>query len=356
MELGPSKGAIRTAIELLASKRAVPSQLLEGCLNEIASGGASDTQIGAFLMGLAMKGVEVDELATIARWMRSRALPVRPKVYKELIDTCGTGGGALTFNVSTANAIAAAAAGIPVAKHGSRSISHGSGSADVLEALGVNINLTPRQAERLIEEVGFAFLYAPLFHPMMNKVLKHESELGVKTVFYTVIGPLINPAGVRRHVLGVYRKELVEPIAEVLAELGYARALVVHGLDGLDEISNVGPTLIAEVRDGRLRDTYVVEPEEMGVRKAKLSEIRPEEDNPKHNADIILRIFSGVERGARRDFLLVNLSGSLVVGGLAKDLRDGVELARSVIDSGAAMKKLNEVIKASRSVGGVDEA
>lgn len=255
-------------------------------------------------------------------------------------------------NVSTASAIMSAAAGVPVAKHGSRSIFHRSGSADVLEALNINITLTKEQAERLIESVGFAFLYAPLFHPIMHKILGPESELGVKTVFYTVVGPLISPAHVKAHILGVYKRELVEPVANVLAKLGYMRALVVHGINGLDEISNVGPTLIAEVENGKLKDIYEITPEEVGVKRADPNEIKPGVDNPQHNAEILVKIFKGELLGPKKDFLLVNTAEALVVGGLTKDLKDGIEIAKNILAEGEVYRKLHRpsIIKALKSV------
>lgn len=344
------KRAIQLAIEKITYKDELDRHEIFQVLEEIKNGGATPVQIGGFLVGLVMKGVSVSELAAIAEWMRNNAIVVKPKVRRLLIDTCGTGGGLLTFNVSTANAILASAAGVPVAKHGSRSISHKSGSADVLEALNVNINLTKEQAERLIEEVGFAFLYAPLFHPVMHKVLGPESELGVKTVFYTVIGPLISPAHVKAHVLGVYKKELVEPVAQVLAKLGYTRALVVHGLAGLDEISTVGPTLVAEVVDGVVKDIFEIVPEDLGVKRARIEDLRAEVDNPRCNAEIIIKLLKGELGGPKKDFLIANAAGSLVVGGLAKDLKEGAEMAENVLSEGLAYKKLEEIIEVSNKV------
>ena len=344
------KKVLQKVIEKLTVKKDLEREEIFNVLEEVKTGNATNAQIGGFLVGLVMKGVTVDELSAIAEWMRQNAVVVKPKVRGQIIDTCGTGGGVLTFNVSTASAIIAAAAGIPVAKHGSRSISHKSGSADVLEALGVNINLSKEQAESLIEKVGFAFLYAPLFHSVMGKVLGPESELGIKTVFYTVVGPLISPAHVKAHILGVYKGELVEPVARVLANLGYVRALVVHGLDGLDEISNVGLTLVAEVQNGRVSDVYTISPEELGVHRAKLEELQPEIDDPKCNAEIIKRLFKGEKVGSKRDFLLLNAAGALYVGGVVKDLKNGVEVARNILDEKQAYRKLEEIVEASRMV------
>jgi anthranilate phosphoribosyltransferase len=222
-------------------------------IGDINNGEVTDVQIAGFQVALLMKGASLAEIAAIAKAMRQNCVSLKPKVTAELMDTCGTGGGLSTFNISTATALVAAAAGIPIAKHGSRSISSLSGSADVLEALGVNINLAPAQVEKLIEEIGIAFIYAPLFHPVMCKVLPPETELGIKTIFYTIIGPLINPAFAPRHLLGVYKPELLDTVTYVAKELGYTNAMFVHGTDGLDEISLLGTTKINELKNGEVR-------------------------------------------------------------------------------------------------------
>lgn len=310
----------------------------------LKDGKLSDAQIGAFLMGLTMKGPTVDEIAGIVKGMKDVCNMIRPKVDR-LIDTCGTGGGLTTFNISTANAIIAASE-VAVAKHGSRSISSLSGSADVLEALGANINLSPEQAERLIEKVNIAFLYAPLFHPVMGKVLQPESQLGIKTVFYTIIGPLINPADARRHVLGVYRPELVNIVAEIVSALKYEHVLIVHGLDGLDEISPIGKTVVAEVRKEKV-EKYEIAPEDFKIERCSIEDIAG--GTPEYNAEVIKRIFSG-EKGAKRDAVVLNAAASLYVGGRVSSLEEGVELAQNIIDEGLAMKKLEEFITESRNV------
>lgn len=316
----------------------------------LKDGKFTDAQIGAFLLGLTMKGPTVGEIAGIVKGMKDVCNMIRPEVDK-LIDTCGTGGGLTTFNISTANAIIAANE-VAVAKHGSRSISSLSGSADVLEALGVNISLKPEQAEKLIEKIGIAFLYAPLFHPVMGKVLKPESELGIKTVFYTIIGPLINPADAKRHVLGVYKPELVDMVAEIVAALNYEHVLVVHGLDGLDEMSPIGKTVVAEVRNGKM-EKYEIAPEDFGIERCSIEDIAG--GTPQYNAEIIRKIFSG-EKGARRNAVVLNAAASLYVGGAASSLKDGLELANNIIDEGLAMEKLEEFIKESRKVCADDGA
>ena len=310
----------------------------------INSDGISDVQIAGFQVALLMKGASLREIAAIARAMRENCIPLRPKVEGELMDTCGTGGGLSTFNISTATALVAAAAGIPVAKHGSRSISSLSGSADVLEALGVNINLTPAQAETLLEQVGIAFIYAPLFHPVMCKVLPPETELGIKTIFYTIVGPLINPAFAPRHLLGVYQPELLDTVTYVAKELGYTNAMFVHGTDGLDEISLLGTTRVNELKNGAVRQ-YEIRPEDFGLHRCALEDIKT--GTPDENAAVITGVFSGAVSGPRRDAILLNAAGALIVGGKAADFPAGLALAAELIDSGAAMEKLLELRAAS---------
>ncbi len=304
----------------------------------------SDVQIAGFLVAILKKGPTNSEVAGIARSMRANAIPVRPKVEDSLIDTCGTGGGLTTFNVSTANAIVAAAGGIPVAKHGSRSISSKCGSADVLEELGVKIDLTSQQMERLIEKVGISFLFANKLHPVMGRVFGPENELGIKSIFFTIIGPLINPADAKRHVLGVYQPELVDQVADVVSKLGFEHALVVHGLDGVDEISLLGETRIAEVKNGEI-DTYTVSPEDFGMQRCEIGAVAG--GTPEHNAQIIRDIFFGKERGPKRDLVVLNAAGSFVVADKARTLQEGVQMAKEIIDSGRAADKLSEFIRVS---------
>ncbi|MGE5580194.1 MAG: anthranilate phosphoribosyltransferase [Bacillota bacterium] len=307
----------------------------------------SDVQIAGFQVALLMKGASLAEIAAIAKAMRQNCVPLRPRVSAELMDTCGTGGGLSTFNISTATALVAAAAGIRIAKHGSRSISSLSGSADVLEALGVNINLKPAHVERLIEEIGIAFIYAPLFHPVMGKVLPPETELGIKTIFYTIIGPLINPAFAQRHLLGVYRPELLDTVTHVAKELGYTKAMFVHGTDGLDEISLLGPTRVNELEDGEIRK-YEIRPEDFGLERCTLDQIKT--GTPEENAATITGVFEGKIDGPRRDAILFNAAGALIVGGKAASFPEGIALAANLIDSGAALEKL-EQLKAMSNAG-----
>ncbi len=315
-------------------------------IDSINAGQLSDVQIAGFLVGLLCKGPSIKEVAYIAQAMRKNCIPMKVSVKSELTDTCGTGGGLTTFNVSTANAILTAAAGVPVAKHGSRSISSPSGSADVLEALGVNIDLTPEQAARLIESIGISFIYAPNFHPVMLKVFGPENQLGIKTIFFTIIGPLINPTGARNHTIGVYKPELVNMMANVVAEMDFNHVIVAHGMDGLDEISLLGKTSIAEIRQKQIK-YYEVSPEDFGLKRCSLKDIAG--GPPAFNAQVIRDIFSGTERGPRRDFLVLNNAAALYVSGKARSIGDGIELSRSLIDSGAARRKLQELAEKSHA-------
>lgn len=338
---------IQAALRRLTIGEQLPEEEIFQIISGIRKGEISDVQIAGFLVALLMKGPTIREVASIARAMRANCEQISPRVKGELIDTCGTGGGRTTFNCSTAVSIVAAAAGIPVAKHGSRSLSSSSGSADVLEKLGVAIDLTPKQAERLIETAGISFLYAPNFHPVMHKVLPPEMALGIKTIFYTIIGPLINPADARRHILGVYRPDLVQMVADILVELQFKHALVVHGLDGLDEISVIGKTSAAEVKDG-WATKYEITPEQIGLPRYTYEDLAG--GTPEQNADILRAILAGREKGARRDMVLANAAAALMVGGKVRGLRDGVQMAAELIDGGAAERKLDQLIVESNRI------
>ncbi|MCL2608093.1 MAG: anthranilate phosphoribosyltransferase [Methanomassiliicoccaceae archaeon] len=334
----------KEVLSKVTSREEMNEQEVGELIAAINKGEVSDVQIAGFQVALLMKGASRQEIAYIAKAMRDNCVPLRPKVSEDLMDTCGTGGGLSTFNISTATAIVAAAAGIRVAKHGSRSLASLSGSADVLEALGVNINLTPEQAEKMIEDIGIAFLYAPLFHPVMCKVLPAEADLGIKTIFYTIIGPLINPAFAPRHLLGVYRPELLDTVTYVAKEMGYTNAMFVHGLDGLDEISLLGKTRIKHLKDGDIR-TFEIEPEDFGLERCNLEDIKSR--LPADNADTIQRVFNGTMTGPKKDAVIINSAGALVVGGKAKDFAEGVVLARELIENGSALEKLDQLRKRS---------
>ena len=307
----------------------------------------SSVQIAGFQVALLMKGPTLEEITAIAQAMRDNCETISPQVNSELLDTCGTGGGLSTFNISTAVAIVAAAAGIPVAKHGSRSISSLSGSADVLEALGVEINLSPRDVEKLIEEIGIAFIFAPLFHPVMHKVLPPEQELGIKTIFYTIIGPLINPARATRHILGVYKAELLDTVSQIALSLGYTRGLFVHGVDGLDEISLLGKTRVNEIQRGSII-SYEIAPEDFGLSRCSLEDICT--GTPEMNAQVIRSVFSGNDKGPRCQAIIINAAGALLVGEKVNTFTEGIELATEIIASGQADRKLQQLITASQDI------
>jgi anthranilate phosphoribosyltransferase len=313
-------------------------------MGSIMEGGATPAQIGGFLVALRLKGETADEIAGCAEAMREHVLPVRPR-RSDLVDTAGTGGdGARTFNISTAAALVAAAAGAGVAKHGNRAVSSSSGSADVLEALGFSLELPPERIERSIDELGFGFLFAPTHHPAMRHAAPVRRELAARTVF-NVLGPLTNPAGARAAVVGVYAPELVPTIADVLLRLGATRAFVVHGARGIDELSPAGPNLVCEVVAGEVR-RRVIDPLELGVQRSTPEELRG--GNPEENAKTIREIFAGAN-GGRRDAVLLNAAGAIAAGGLAKDLLDGLGLAREALDSGLAGERLEELIAFSRA-------
>ncbi len=308
-------------------------------MNEIMGGEATPAQIGGFLVALRLKGETADEIAGCAEAMREHVLAVRP-ARDDLVDTAGTGGdGASTINISTAAALVAAAAGAGVAKHGNRAVSSASGSADVLEALGFRLELPPARIERSIDELGFGFLFAPTHHPAMRHAAPVRRELAARTVF-NVLGPLTNPAGARAQVVGVYAPTLVRTIAEVLAQLGAARAFVVHGAGGIDELSPAGPNLVCEVRDGNVHEREI-DPLELGVPRCAQDELRG--GSPAENAEAIRAIFSG-QNGGRRSAVLLNAAGAIAAAGQARDLADGLGYARDAVDSGAAGERLEELI------------
>ncbi len=341
------RGTIKPILSKLTENFDLEKSEIFSVIDAINEGNLSDVQIAGFLVGLLSKGPSIREVAYIAQAMRKNCIPMHVAVDSELTDTCGTGGGLTTFNVSSANAILTAAAGVPVAKHGSRSISSPSGSADVMEALGVKIDLNPEQASRLIENVGISFIYAPNFHPVMLKVFGPENQLGIKTIFFTIIGPLINPTGARNHTIGVYKPELVNMMASVVAEMDFNHVIVAHGLDGLDEISLLGKTSMAEIR-GREITYYEVSPEDFGMKRCALQDIAG--GSPEFNAGVIRNIFSGADQGPRRNFLVLNNAATLYVSGKASSIRDGIDLSRSLLDSGAATRKLEELVEKSNAL------
>jgi anthranilate phosphoribosyltransferase len=326
-------------------------------MDEIMSGNATNAQIASFLTALRMKGETVEELIGFAKVMRAKASPVLSKIAVEtafsgtdremLVDTCGTGGDATgTFNISTATAFVVAGAGIRVAKHGNRSVSSICGSADVVEALGIRIDLPADAVARCIDEVGIGFLYAPLLHEAMKHVVLARREMKIRTVF-NLLGPICNPARATAQVLGVYNEDLTEIMAQVLCELGTERAFVVHGCDGLDEITISGESKISEVRGREVR-TYYVTPEDFGIQRAPISAIQG--GDAKRNAEIIQEVLSD-RGGTRQDVVLLNAAAGLVVGGKAATLHDGIRLARESICSGKAKECLQKLIALTHNLG-----
>ena len=313
-------------------------------MGAIMRGETTPAQIAGFLVALRAKGETADEITGCADAMRAHVLAVRPQ-REDLVDTAGTGGdGAQTLNISTGAALVAAAAGAGVAKHGNRAVSSASGSADVLEALGFELELPGDRIARSIDELGFGFLFAPAHHPAMRHAASVRRELATRTVF-NVLGPLTNPAGARAQIVGVYSADLVRTIAEVLAQLGARRAFVVHGAGGIDELSPCGPNHVYEVRDGRVAER-TIDPAEVGVEPCSPEELRG--GSPAENAQAIRDVFAGA-RGAAREAILLNAAGAIAAAGHAEDLRDGLELARRAVDSGAAAERLDQLVAFSRA-------
>jgi anthranilate phosphoribosyltransferase len=314
-------------------------------MGTIMAGEATPAQIGGFLVALRLKGETADEIAGAAEAMREHVIAVKP-TRQDIVDTAGTGGdGANTFNISTAAALVAAAAGGAMAKHGNRSVSSQSGSADVLEALGFNLELTSERIAQSIDELGFGFMFAPFHHPAMRHAGPVRKELAARTVF-NVLGPLTNPAGARAQVVGVYAPELVPVIADVLSKLGAHRAFVVHGAGGIDERSPAGPNLVCEVIAGDVHRREI-DPLDLGVERCAPEELRG--GTPVENAALIRAVFAG-GNGGRRSAILLNAAGAIAAGGHAEDLREGLAIAREALDSGAALARLDELAEFSRAV------
>ena len=336
---------IKEAIEKLVNGQDLTYEESCGVMKEIMLGEATQAQIAAFLTALRIKGETIEEISAFAAVMRDLCCKIHPKVHGRLVDTCGTGGDKLkTFNVSTTAAFVVAGADIAIAKHGNRSVTSKSGSADVLEKLGLNLTVKPETVEKAIENVGIGFMFAPVFHPAMKNAAGPRREIGIRTVF-NVLGPLANPACADAQLIGVYDESLVDKVARVLKNLGLKEALVVHGLDGLDEISTVGKTLIAWLKDGEIK-TLTVTPEELGVRKAAPEEIVG--TTPGESAEHAFKILNGCFKAGdpKMDIVLVNAAAGMIVGGKADNFHYGMELAQESIESGAAYKKLKALIKA----------
>jgi anthranilate phosphoribosyltransferase len=343
---------IKTAINKIVLHQDLAEAEMIEVMNQIMGGEATPAQVGSFITALRMKGETIEEITGAARVMRDHATPIR--VGKALgidreeinldretiLDTCGTGGsGTKSFNISTTVAFVVSACGVKVAKHGNRSISSACGSADVLEALGVNLNVTPQQVETCINELGIGFLFAPALHGAMKHAIGPRREIGIRTIF-NILGPLTNPAGADRQVLGVYDESLVEVVAKVLVKLGCRRGFVVHGMDGMDEVTLTGPTRVGEIRDGAVT-LSTIEPEDFGLRRCALTDLQGGDATA--NAAIVKDILNG-NPGPKREVVLLNAAYALVAVGLAKDVDAGLVRARGVIDDGLAMAKLKGLV------------
>ena len=342
---------IREAINRVIERKDLDEKQMVEVMNEIMNGEATPAQIGSFITALRMKGETIDEISGAARVMREKATRISTGVAVEkgeiLVDTCGTGGDSSgTFNVSTATAFVVAAAGIPVAKHGNRSISSHCGSADVLQALGVNLELTPDQVGNCVREVGIGFLFAPMLHGAMKYAIGPRREIGIRTIF-NVLGPLTNPAGANVQLLGVYSPDLCEKIARVLGRLGSLRALVVCGAGNVDECTTTGVTEVAELSNGEVK-TYTVQPEAVGLSRSRLADLKGGH-TPEESAVILRDVLGGAE-GPKRSMLLLNSGAALYVAGKVPGLETGVKLAADIIDSGAALAKLDALIKFSQNI------
>ncbi len=332
---------IRTALGLLCKNEELNREQMQAALGQIMEGKASPAQTGAFLMGLCTKGETAGEIASAVALLRSRMLPVNAP--SDAMDIVGTGGDGMgTYNISTASAIIVAAAGIPVAKHGNKALSSKSGSSEALQALGVKLDLEPKAISRCIKEAGIGFMFAPNHHPAMRHVGPARAEMGIRTMF-NLLGPQCNPAGVRRYLLGVFSPEWVVPVARSLMANGAEAAWVVHGSDGLDEITGTGPTRVAAIENGVLRE-FEISPKDAGLPMS-----RPEDlvgGDPEHNAQAIRDLFKG-KQSAYRDVVLMNAGASLLIGGKAKSFSEGVVLAAQMIESGAAENTLARLVEIS---------
>lgn len=335
---------IKEAISIIIQNISLSESEMAECMTEIMEGKATDAQIGAFLTALRIKGETIDEITAAAKIMREKATKINAP--EGVIDTCGTGGDMSgTFNISTTTAIVVAASGVPVAKHGNRSVSSQSGSADVLEALGVNIELPPEKVEKCLFETNFGFLFAPLFHPAMKFAIGPRREIGIRTIF-NILGPLTNPANAKRQILGVFADRLTEPLATVLGNLGAVDAMVVHGEDGLDEITVCDGTRVSRYKDGKVETSYIT-PEDFGFKKADCKDLAG--GSKSENAEITISILNG-DKGPKRDIVVMNSAAAIVVAGLAQDFKTAREIAEESIDSKKALQKLKDIKKVTNSL------
>ena len=333
---------IKEAIIKLSKKQDLAYAEAEAVMDEIMSGQATPVQMSAYLTALALKGETIDEITASAAGMRAHCIKLLHNL--DVLEIVGTGGdGSNSFNISTTSSLVIAAGGVPVAKHGNRAASSKSGAADVLETLGVKITLTPERSAEILKKINICFLFAQNYHIAMKYVAPIRKELGIRTVF-NILGPLSNPAGANMELMGVYDQSLVEPLAQVMANLGVDRGMVVYGQDSLDEISMCAPTSVCEIRDGKFT-SYEITPEQFGLKSCSLSELQG--GDGMENAKITKAILTGEEKGAKRDIVLLNAGATLYVGGVAESIAEGVKLAAETIDTGAAYKKLEELVTVS---------
>ena len=331
---------IKEIIKKLTERQDLTKEEMTYLFDNLMEGNLTDAQIGAVLIGLKMKGESVLEIETAARIMKEKAVKVVVKDKSKLVDTCGTGGDRLnTFNVSTISAFVVAGAGGKVAKHGNRSISSKCGSADIMEALGIKIELTAEEVSRQIEEIGLGFMFAPLFHPSMKNVIKQRREIGVRTIF-NILGPLSNPADANYQVMGVYDKSLVEPLSKVLQNLGVKKAYVAHGLDGLDEVSITAETYVGEIDESDI-NFYTIKPEDFGLKRANVSEIQG--GDVECNREIALSILKGKDYSSKTDFVALNSAFALKVIGVVDSIKDGIDLAKETIYNKKGYKVLEKL-------------
>jgi len=336
---------IQQAIKAVTAKQNLKEDQMYDVMNSIMTGQTTDAQIGAFLVGLSMKGETIEEITAGAKVMRSLATPVEISSSDYLVDTCGTGGDGLgLFNISTASAFVVAAAGGKVAKHGNRSISSKSGSADVLESAGVNLDLAPNFISQCVETIGVGFMFAPAHHSAMKFAIGPRKELAIRTIF-NVLGPLTNPAKAPNQIMGVYDQSLIEPIANVLKSLGSHHVMVIHSADGLDELSIADKTFVAELKDGNV-NTYSIHPEELGFGLGDLNDIKV--NDAESSLELIREAFSGQD-GTAKDIISLNAGAAIYVSGLTTSLQSGVDRANQALSNGSAQQKLDDYVKASNN-------
>ena len=339
---------IQRAIDVLSRYGHLDAAQAEAVMRQIMAGGATESQIGAYLMALRMKGETTDEITGSARAMRAAASRVPTTVDADLLDTCGTGGDRSgSFNISTTVAFVAAGAGIPVAKHGNRAVTSKSGSADVLAELGVNLDLSPEQVGRCVDEVGIGFLFAVKLHPAMRYAIGPRREMGIRTIF-NILGPLTNPAGAQRQLMGVFAADLTDLLAHVLQALGSKSAMVVNGYGGMDELTITGPNRICYLKEDGSVEHLDLDPTALGFHMVSINELKG--DDAPTNAAILRAVLDGTETGAKRDVVLLNAGAAMMAAGLSQSIADGVAIAQDSINNGSALAKLDNLVEFSQSM------